>query len=132
MAPLGRTGGAMRGLRLSPGRLNTNGPQRKLEHNLMDKGASILADRGIVKISGAEALDFLHRLVTNSLLDLKPGEARYAALLSGQGKLPRMVIECSSISLEGSAELRSMLGARGVELLVFVRGGGAHGEPLIK
>ena len=53
----------------------------------MDKGASILADRGIVKISGAEALDFLHRLVTNSLLDLKPGEARYAALLSGQGKL---------------------------------------------
>ncbi len=53
----------------------------------MDKGASLLADRGIVRISGAEALSFLHKLVTNSLLDLKPGEARYAALLSGQGKL---------------------------------------------
>ena len=51
------------------------------------QGRKHLADRGIVKISGAEALDFLHRLVTNSLLDLKPGEARYAALLSGQGKL---------------------------------------------
>jgi tRNA-modifying protein YgfZ len=53
----------------------------------MDKGASLLADRGIVRISGAEALSFLHKLVTNSLLELKPGEARYAALLSGQGKL---------------------------------------------
>lgn len=53
----------------------------------MDRGASLLADRGIIKISGAEALGFLHRLVTNSLLDLKPGTARYAALLSGQGKL---------------------------------------------
>ncbi len=53
----------------------------------MDRGASLLADRGIIKISGAEALGFLHRLVTNSLLDLKPGAARYAALLSGQGKL---------------------------------------------
>lgn len=53
----------------------------------MDKGASLLNDRGIIRISGAEALSFLHKLVTNSLLDLKPGEARYAALLSGQGKL---------------------------------------------
>jgi tRNA-modifying protein YgfZ len=53
----------------------------------MDKGASFLTDRGVVRISGAEALSFLHKLVTNSLLDLKPGDARYAALLSGQGKL---------------------------------------------
>ena len=53
----------------------------------MDKGASFLADRGIIRISGAEALSFLHKLVTNSLLEMKPGEARYAALLSGQGKL---------------------------------------------
>ena len=30
---------------------------------------------------------------------------------------PKMVVECSSISLEGSAELRKILGARGVELL---------------
>ncbi|MEI9917078.1 MAG: folate-binding protein [Methylovirgula sp.] len=53
----------------------------------MDKGASFLADRGVIRISGIEALSFLHKLVTNSLLDLAPGEARYAALLSGQGKL---------------------------------------------
>ena len=37
-------------------------------------------------------------------------------LLSGPGK-PRMVVECSSISLEGSAELRKILSGRGVELL---------------
>src|SRR5881397_2373025 len=35
----------------------------------------------------------------------------------GKGGTPRMVVECSSISLEGSAELRRILGARGVELL---------------
>jgi tRNA-modifying protein YgfZ len=53
----------------------------------MDQGASRLTDRGIIKISGADALGFLHRLVTNSLTDLEPGAARYAALLSSQGKL---------------------------------------------
>jgi len=37
-------------------------------------------------------------------------------LLSGPRK-PRMVVECSSISLEGSADLRKTLTARGVELL---------------
>ena len=34
-----------------------------------------------------------------------------------KGGVPRMVVECSSISLEGSAELRKILGAHGVELL---------------
>jgi 3-hydroxyisobutyrate dehydrogenase-like beta-hydroxyacid dehydrogenase len=37
-------------------------------------------------------------------------------LLSGPAK-PRMVVECSSISLEGSADLRKILSAKGVELL---------------
>jgi 3-hydroxyisobutyrate dehydrogenase len=37
-------------------------------------------------------------------------------LLSGP-KAPKMVVECSSISLEGSAELRARLAARGVEML---------------
>ena len=37
-------------------------------------------------------------------------------LLSGYAK-PRMVVECSSISLEGSADLRKILSAKGVELL---------------
>jgi len=35
----------------------------------------------------------------------------------GKGRVPRMVVECSSISLEGSAELRKILAGHGVELL---------------
>ena len=30
-----------------------------------------------------------------------------------EGQAPKMVVECSSISLEGSAELREMLAAQG-------------------
>jgi 3-hydroxyisobutyrate dehydrogenase len=37
-------------------------------------------------------------------------------LLSGSGK-PQMVVECSSISLDGSADLRKILAAKGVGLL---------------
>jgi len=46
-------------------------------------------------------------------------------LLSGGEKLPRMVVECSSISLEGSAELRALLKERGVELLAAPVSGNA-------
>jgi 3-hydroxyisobutyrate dehydrogenase len=45
-------------------------------------------------------------------------------LLSG-GKAPKMVVECSSISLEGSAELRALLAARGVEMLAAPVSGNA-------
>ncbi len=48
--------------------------------------------------------------------DVKEVIAGPKGLLSGPTK-PRMVVECSSISLEGSAELRKILAARGVELL---------------
>ena len=36
-----------------------------------------------------------------------------------------MVVECSSISLEGSAELRALLAARGIELLAAPVSGNA-------
>lgn len=52
----------------------------------MDKGASLLTDRGVIKVAG-EAEAFLHKLVTNSMLDFGPVESRFAALLSPQGKL---------------------------------------------
>jgi len=45
-------------------------------------------------------------------------------LLAGK-KQPRIVIECSSISLEGSAELRGMLAARGIEYLAAPVSGNA-------
>jgi hypothetical protein len=52
----------------------------------MDKGASLLTDRGVVKVAG-EAEAFLQKLITNNILAIAPGEARYSALLSPQGKL---------------------------------------------
>jgi 3-hydroxyisobutyrate dehydrogenase len=45
-------------------------------------------------------------------------------LLSGT-QAPRMVVECSSISLEGSAELRALLAGRGVEMLAAPVSGNA-------
>ncbi|HEY3075329.1 MAG TPA: NAD(P)-dependent oxidoreductase [Burkholderiales bacterium] len=45
-------------------------------------------------------------------------------LLAGEQK-PKMVVECSSISLEGSAELRKMLSAKGVEYLAAPVSGNA-------
>jgi tRNA-modifying protein YgfZ len=53
----------------------------------MDCGLSLLADRGVIKIAGIEATAFLHRLSTNNMLGIRPGEGRYAAILTPQGKL---------------------------------------------
>jgi len=56
--------------------------------------------------------------------DVREVVAGPAGLLSG-AKSPKLVIECSSISLEGSAELRALLAARGVELLAAPVSGNA-------
>ena len=56
--------------------------------------------------------------------DVKEVIAGPAGLLSGTRK-PRMVIECSSISLEGSAELRHMLGEHKIEYLAAPVSGNA-------
>ena len=53
----------------------------------MDSGASLLADRGVMRIAGGEATAFLHRLATNSMLGIREGEGRYAAILTAHGKL---------------------------------------------
>jgi 3-hydroxyisobutyrate dehydrogenase-like beta-hydroxyacid dehydrogenase len=46
-------------------------------------------------------------------------------LSAAEAKVPRMLIECSSISLEGSAELRSILAKRGIEYLAAPVSGNA-------
>ena len=46
-------------------------------------------------------------------------------LSGGNGQSPKIVVECSSISLEGSAELRELLRARGIELLAAPVSGNA-------
>src|SRR6266702_6032961 len=46
-------------------------------------------------------------------------------LLSDESRAPKLLIECSSISLEGSAELRALLAKRGVKLLAAPVSGNA-------
>ena len=47
---------------------------------------SILADRGVVEISGEEARSFLQGMISNDIDKLTPGQAIYAAFLTPQGK----------------------------------------------
>jgi tRNA-modifying protein YgfZ len=49
--------------------------------------AALLPDRGVIKVAGDGARSFLHGLVTADILDLKPGAARFCALLTPQGKI---------------------------------------------
>jgi 3-hydroxyisobutyrate dehydrogenase len=78
---------------------------------------------------GAQVIDGLAELARRDIVfcmvstwdDVKQVMAK---LLAGQAK-PRMVIECSSISLEGSAELRAMLKQKGIEYLAAPVSGNA-------
>ncbi len=49
--------------------------------------AALLPDRGVLKIVGDGARNFLHGLVTADVLELTPGTARFCALLTPQGKI---------------------------------------------
>ncbi len=49
--------------------------------------AALLPDRGVLKIVGDGARNFLHGLVTADVLELAPGTARFCALLTPQGKI---------------------------------------------
>ena len=57
--------------------------------------------------------------------DVKEVVAGPGGLLSDRGRAPRLFVECSSISLEGSAELRAMLAGRGVDYLAAPVSGNA-------
>jgi folate-binding protein YgfZ len=62
----------------------------------MHKKAAMLEDRGVLSVSGADATTFLQGLLTNDVERLAPSEARYAALLTPQGKiLFDMIVVCA-------------------------------------
>ena len=48
---------------------------------------ALLEDRGVLRVAGEEAASFLQGLLTNDVESLAVGDARYAALLSPQGKI---------------------------------------------
>ncbi|MFZ0621205.1 MAG: folate-binding protein, partial [Pseudolabrys sp.] len=49
--------------------------------------AALLPDRGVVKVVGDDARRFLNGLVTNDMTNVTPGQPRFAALLTPQGKI---------------------------------------------
>jgi len=49
--------------------------------------AALLPDRGVVKVSGNDARDFLNGLVTTDVTLLRSGLGRFGALLTPQGKI---------------------------------------------
>src|ERR1700730_14550692 len=49
--------------------------------------AAFLPDRGVFKVSGDGARDFLNGLVTTDVALLRPGLGRFGALLTPQGKI---------------------------------------------
>lgn len=60
--------------------------------------AALLPDRGVIRILGDDARHFLNGIVTNDIGKLTPGAARYAALLTPQGKIivDFLVVEANS------------------------------------
>ena len=49
--------------------------------------AAFLPDRGVVKVSGEDARNFLNGLVTSDIAEVQPGLGRFGALLTPQGKI---------------------------------------------
>jgi tRNA-modifying protein YgfZ len=87
----------------------------------MHKKAAMLEDRGVISVSGADATSFLQGLLTNDVERLASNEARYAALLTPQGKIlfdmivvrglageePSYLIDCTAAQ---AADLAKRLG----------------------
>ena len=53
--------------------------------------AALLPDRGVVKVAGDDARKFLNGLLTADMAKVTPQSARYAALLTPQGKI---IVDC--------------------------------------
>src|SRR5450631_3669505 len=65
-------------------------PQLPFPHNFAREllmQAAFLPDRGVVKVAGEDARNFLNGLVTTDVMLLRPGLGRFGALLTPQGKI---------------------------------------------
>src|SRR5271165_2342001 len=82
----------------------------------MSKKAAYLEDRGVVRVSGADATGFLQGLLTNDVERLGPGEARYAALLSPQAKILFDMIVVREPDADGAAYLLDCAAAQAADL----------------
>ena len=117
---IGRMGYAMaERLAKSGARLTVWNRTREKAQPLAAHGATIAQN-----LSDLAACDIVFVMVS-TWDDVREVVAGPHGLLSGTGPVPKLVVECSSISLEGSAELRSLLSARGIDLLAAPVSGNA-------
>lgn len=82
----------------------------------MAKKSAWLEDRGVIRISGEEASKFLQGLLTNDVERLEAGEARYAALLSPQGKILFDMLVVRIPAEDGAAYLIDCAAAQAADL----------------
>ena len=82
----------------------------------MHKKAALLEDRGVLSVSGADATSFLQGLLTNDVERLAPSEARYAALLTPQGKILFDMIVVRALAGEEPSYLIDCTAAQAADL----------------
>src|SRR5271157_5201138 len=82
----------------------------------MTDKAALLEDRGVVRVSGDDAVSFLQGLLTNDVEKLQPGEACYAGLLTPQGKILFDMIVVSIARDSGAAFLLDCAAAQAADL----------------
>src|SRR3954453_19538195 len=58
-----------------------------MSHGIFCMKAAFLNHRGVIKVSGEDARNFLNGLVTTDLTLLQPGLGRFGALLAPAGKI---------------------------------------------
>ncbi len=82
----------------------------------MTRKAALLEDRGVIQVSGDDATSFLQGLLTNDVERLGVGEARYAGLLSPQGKILFDMLVVRAPAETGAAFLLDCAAVQAVDL----------------
>lgn len=62
-------------------------PKKEYEAARKRAGLFDRSSRGKIRVTGADRIDFLHRILSQDVRGLKPGEVSPAALLSAQGRM---------------------------------------------
>ncbi len=79
--------------------------QYEIEYAAIRKGVGLMAmpQRGLVEVTGGDRIDFLHRMLTNDVRRLQPGQGCHAFLLNKKGRIaaaPLVLHEAARTVLE--------------------------------
>lgn len=96
---------------------------RVASYQALRHGAAVVerSDRTVLRVAGADRLSWLQGLLTNDLLTLATGDARYAAWLTPQGRMitdARVIASSEAVLLDVPRTLAASLQAR-LDGLIF-------------